>query len=424
MPRCSSSRSVGARSETRSGCPPAGGSPLASVCDRASRSITSRSSATALWPPPSRSGATTRPRATLSPSPSREAAGTCSAPGATGPRCRSSICTRSARGARSMCEWAGSPCAHGRMPPSSCAGSIASTKRRELTKRGTRRSSGSTFWGCSPRRGRCTPSRWVPRARSRSRGFLLRHRHTMSVGYTPTPVGPRFVATSNMLTAPASPRRDSGSQRGDVQTALMTAAAPASGDYPGWRLLASHGPFSGPFVDPHWMLSWTEAFAPQEPVLVCARDGRRLVGLAALQRVVEFWGGRRLVVLQSRTNAESFRFAFVSCRGRVDIHEQLCRAVCQSGDCDVIRIEHVPEGSPTLAAALTVAEDVGWRSLLQPTFLTPWRLLSPAVPRADGLTRAFTRHRRRAQRRMGELGDVRFEVVTTGRRLKQALEVF
>src|SRR5437763_2322816 len=87
-----------------------------------------------------------------------------------------------------------------------------------------------------------------------------------------------FVAPSNMLPTLASPRRDSGPQQGDVQTALMTAAAPSSGDYAGWRLLASHGPFSGPFVDPHWMLSWTEAFAPQEPVLVCARDGRRLVG--------------------------------------------------------------------------------------------------------------------------------------------------
>src|SRR2546429_4254206 len=43
-----------------------------------------------------------------------------------------------------------------------------------------------------------------------------------------------------------------------------------------------------------------------------SRDGRRLVGLAALQRLVESWGGRRLTILQSRTNAESFRFAFRS----------------------------------------------------------------------------------------------------------------
>src|SRR2546429_5546683 len=108
-----------------------------------------------------------------------------------------------------------------------------------------------------------------------------------------------------------------------------------------------------------------------------SRDGRRLVGLAALQRLVESWGGRRLTILQSRTNAESFRFAFLSWKGRVDIQEQLLRALCQSGGCDVIRIEHVPEGSPTLTAALTVARDFGWRALLPPTFLTPWRARSP-----------------------------------------------
>src|SRR5947209_18196917 len=115
----------------------------------------------------------------------------------------------------------------------------------------------------------------------------------------------------NMLTALENQPGDSAQQSREVETALTTAADLSRGDYAGWRLLASHGPFSGPFVDPHWMLSWTEAFAPQEPVLVCARDGRRLVGLAALQRVVESWGGRRVAVLQSRTNAESFRFAFL-----------------------------------------------------------------------------------------------------------------
>jgi len=209
-----------------------------------------------------------------------------------------------------------------------------------------------------------------------------------------------------------------------LDTALTTAVGLSSGDYARWCVLASQGPFSGPFVDPDWMLSWTEAFAPQEPVLVCARDGRRLVGLAALQRLVEFWGGCRLNILQSRTNAESFRFAFLSWNGRVDIQEQLWRALCRSGGSDVIRIEHVPEGSPTITAALRVAGELGWRCLVRPTLLTPWRPLSPMTQWDDGLTRRFKRNLRRAERRLGELGEVRFEVVTTGTQLKQALDVF
>jgi len=228
----------------------------------------------------------------------------------------------------------------------------------------------------------------------------------------------------NMLAALASQPRDSGQHSRELDTALTTAAGLSRGDYARWRLLASHGPFSGPFLDPPWMLSWTEAFAPQEPVLVCARDGRRLVGLAALQRLVESWGGRRLTILQSRTNAESFRFAFLSWKGRVDIQEQLWRALCHAGGCDVIRIEHVPEGSPTLTAALTVAGELGWRCLVQPTYQTPWRPLSPMSQWDDGLTRRFKRNLRRAERRLGELGEVRFDVVTTRTGLKRALDVF
>src|SRR6266404_2706207 len=145
----------------------------------------------------------------------------------------------------------------------------------------------------------------------------------------------------NMLTALANLPRDSGQHSRELETVLTTAAGLSRGDHARWRLLASHGTFSGPFLDPHWMLSWTEAFAPHDPVLVCARAGRRLVGLAALQRLMESWGGRRLTIL--------------SWKGRVDIQEQLWRALCHSGGSDVIRIEHVPEGSPTLAAARTVA---------------------------------------------------------------------
>src|SRR6266566_2439134 len=426
----------------RSGCPPPGGSSLPLVSNRAFRSITSRSSATAAWWRPSRSGVTIPPRATRSRSRSREAAGICCGRGATGRRCPSSIGTRSARPAPSTCGSGGSRCARGKMPTSLCAGSTGWTRRRRRTTRGTRRRSGTTCWGSSPRRVRCTRNSRAPRtlraverpvattphsapACTPRRWPKVCSKRTVEPTQRPGRATSGWPRTEgNMLTALASQPRDSGRQMRQLDTALTTAVGLPSDDHARWRVLASQGPCSGPFVDPHWMLSWTEAFAPQEPVLVCARDGRRLVGLAALQRVVESWGGRRVAVLQSRTNAESFRFAFLSWRGRVDIQEQLWRALCQSGDCDVIRIEHVPEGSPTLTAALTVAEELGWRSLIQPTFLTPWRPLSPTVPWDDGLTRRFRRNLRRAERRLGELGEVRFEVVTTGTRLKQALDVF
>src|SRR2546428_3566713 len=148
-----------------------------------------------------------------------------------------------------------------------------------------------------------------------------------------------------MLTALASQPRDSGPQMRQVDTALTTAVGLPSDDHARWRVLASQGPCSGPFVDPHWMLSWTEAFAPQEPVLVCARDGRRLVGLAALQRLVESWGGRRLTILQSRTNAESFPYAFLSWKGRGQNPDQPVPPPCKRGGGATSRIAPRQGGS-------------------------------------------------------------------------------
>lgn len=211
---------------------------------------------------------------------------------------------------------------------------------------------------------------------------------------------------------------------GELCTGFTTLAALSRDDHTQWRMLASQRPTSAPLVDAPWMRSWIEAFAPQEPVLLGVWDGRQLVGLAALQRVVESRGGCRLVALRSLTNDESFRFDILSWEGRRDVQEQMWRVLCDARRWDLVRLQHLPEDSPTLPAALSVARERGWRVVLRPTFLTPWRPLSRAAPWDYGLTRKFTANLRRRERRLAELGDVRFEVLTSGSRLRQALEVF
>jgi len=211
---------------------------------------------------------------------------------------------------------------------------------------------------------------------------------------------------------------------GELCTAFTTLAALSRDDHTRWRMLASQRPASAPLVDAPWVRSWLEAFAPAEPVLLATRDTGRLVGLAMLQRMVESLHGRPVRVLQSLTNEESFRFDFLSPEGRGDILEQMWRVLCDTPRWDVIRLQHVPEGSPTLSAAVTVARERGWRALVRETFLTPWRPLSPKVPWDEGLTRKFKSNLRRRERRLGELGAVRCDVARGGRTLQQALESF
>jgi len=224
------------------------------------------------------------------------------------------------------------------------------------------------------------------------------------------------VANSGAPAAGASSR--------ELRVAFTTLAALSRDDNTRWHLLATQRPASAPLTDAVWVRSWLEAFAPAEPVLLAARDGRHLVGLAALQRLAESRHGDRVTVLQSLTNEESFRFDFLSWQGRRDILEHMWRALCDTAGCDLIRIQHVPESSPTLQAALTVARECGWRALLRPTFVTPWRPLSRLAPWDENLTRKFKSNLRRRERRLEELGTLRCDVVRSGRALPGALEAF
>ena len=208
-------------------------------------------------------------------------------------------------------------------------------------------------------------------------------------------------------------------------------------DRAGWRELTAYGSISAPFVDEPWVSSWIDAFQPREPLLVGAWGGRgdggdggdeeRLVGLAAMQRLTERWAGRKVTVLQSLTNVECSRFDFLAWRERLDVLERVWQALCSEA-CDVIRLDHVPEGSPTLLTGLKVAADLGWQSHIYQTFDSPWRaLLPPPASWDEGLSRKFKSNLRNREHRIEELGAVTFEVTTGvggGHDLQRAFEIY
>src|SRR5205807_1979966 len=154
-----------------------------------------------------------------------------------------------------------------------------------------------------------------------------------------------------------------------------------------WHELSPHASVSAPFVDEAWVLSWIEAFQPRDPLLLGAWDDDRMVGLAALQNLTEHWAGRRTAVVQSLTNVECTRYDFLSSQDRRDVQERLWRFLCAPGRCDVIRLDHLPEGSPTLATGRKIAAELGWRCHIEQTFDSPWRPLAPPpAPWDQGLS--------------------------------------
>jgi CelD/BcsL family acetyltransferase involved in cellulose biosynthesis len=130
-------------------------------------------------------------------------------------------------------------------------------------------------------------------------------------------------------------------------------------------------------------------------------------------------------VLQSLTNVESFRFDFLSQPECPEVHERLWRGLYEAGHWDIIRLDLLPEGSPTLTAGLKVARQLGWRPFVDGTYVSPWRALGPSSASWDeGLTRKFKANLRNRERRISALGDVTFEVVNGGGTPRSALQVF
>jgi CelD/BcsL family acetyltransferase involved in cellulose biosynthesis len=172
------------------------------------------------------------------------------------------------------------------------------------------------------------------------------------------------------------------------------------------------------------MTSWLEAFTPSDAFVLCAQERGSLVGLAALQRLTERWHGGRVRVVQSLTNVESYRFEFLVADGRPDVAGHLWRTLCRRGNADVIRLDHVPEDSPTLAAGLDVAREQGWRTVLEDTFVTPLRALSTSQAWDYGLRPSFKYRLRNRLKRLAVKGEVAFEMVSSPHDLRAALPAF
>lgn len=196
-------------------------------------------------------------------------------------------------------------------------------------------------------------------------------------------------------------------------------------DRAAWRDLLAYYPDSAPFVDEDWAAAWSHGFGPREPLLVCGREGARLVGIGPLESLSESWAGRRTAVLQSLTNVESSRFEFLSAGRRPDVQERLWKALCNPQRWDVIRLDRLPEDSPTLRAGMKVAAELGWNRVLEPTLESPWRSLPrPPATWDEGLKRKFKANLRNRERRLQALGEVTFVVTGAGADQRAALETF
>ena len=129
-------------------------------------------------------------------------------------------------------------------------------------------------------------------------------------------------------------------------------------------------------------------------------------------------------VIQSATNNWSYRFEFLVSNDGVNVYAALWKRNLADKRTEVVRMEWLPESSPTLSSGLAVAKALGWRSLYRVLLISipiPAETTLSVGRRPEGQVRSNLRNR---ERRLGSLGDVRFQVVQEGEHQLTALKTF
>lgn len=194
---------------------------------------------------------------------------------------------------------------------------------------------------------------------------------------------------------------------------------------PAWDDLVERAGVEHPFLSHEWTTTWWECFgAGKELRVLLVRDGARLVGLAPLMRSDARMYGLRVRRLGTLYNPHVPRSDFVIARGAQGACRALWRELCGAErGWDMLELCQLPSDSPALAELPALARADG--------FLTGvWRASdSPYLPVAgswaDYLGRLRAKHRsnlRNRLRRLGQLGEVKLEVVCSADELARALE--
>lgn len=200
---------------------------------------------------------------------------------------------------------------------------------------------------------------------------------------------------------------------------MMSVADVAQVQSSAWARLALERSEAAPFTDPAWIGTYDSVCAQERLVVAAAWENDQLVGLAPLHQQIP---AKRFV---SPTFDWLNRFEFLAESSRRDVLDAFWRCWFGKTGCDVIHMELVPESSPTLASALTVASERGWRVTVEQTCLSPWRPLPATQDGWDtGLKSKFKANLRNREQRLANTGSVRFEVVRGPERLTAAMNVF
>jgi len=194
---------------------------------------------------------------------------------------------------------------------------------------------------------------------------------------------------------------------------------------PAWDALLEEAGVDHPFLSHEWVRTWWECFgAGHELHLLVVKDGDRPIAIVPLMRSLGRFYGLRVRRLEIVGNVHTQRFDVISGPRRPEAYRAIWQTLLQQKALwDVLVLSHLPAGSPTLAMLTSLAQGDGYLTGV-------WRSAeAPYIPIEGGwdayfnqLSRKHRANLRRRGKRLQQFGDVRMEVVGSGRELRGALE--
>jgi CelD/BcsL family acetyltransferase involved in cellulose biosynthesis len=166
-----------------------------------------------------------------------------------------------------------------------------------------------------------------------------------------------------------------------------------------WRALFDAAARPSPFLSWEWLSTWQRHFGPrrQSWVLEVRDAGGALAGALALVGRSSLAGARRFSLLGNGVTGADGLDVLARAGDAAAVRSALGRALAQAGSWDVVDLEDLPRGSPTVVALREALEPRGIHVALERRFTCPAFALRGTFPQHLARMRRRETYRRRVR---------------------------
>lgn len=193
---------------------------------------------------------------------------------------------------------------------------------------------------------------------------------------------------------------------------------------PLWNRLVDEAQAGHPFVRHEWIRAWWESFgAGRELHILLVKADREPIAIVPLMSCAARFCGVPVKQLQFIWNVYAERFDFIVGRWPQAAYRAALAYLRQRNDWDVLLLPQLPSGSASLAELPRIANETGMLCSVQHSCDSPYLPVCRTWQNYwESLDRKHRSNLRNREKRLGQLGKLSLEIVSSSEHLAKALE--